>query len=72
MTRHLATQELRQKKKQLLASTNEITDTQALIPIRDAIARLNEELGDMGVHLGLLQHQLMHQPDQSSHAVLAV
>ena len=55
-------QELRRKKQQLQVCTSEVADTQALVRVQDAIKRLNEELGDMGIQLGLLQHQLANAP----------
>ncbi|MCJ1422126.1 hypothetical protein MMC29_000005 [Sticta canariensis] len=54
-------QELRQKKKQLQAATDETGNKQTLQEMRDAVARLDGELADMSVHVGLLQHQVIHK-----------
>lgn len=62
-------QELREKKKQLQATISEAADTQALQRMQDTTKRLDEELGDMAVHLALLQHRLEQLP--ASKSVLA-
>lgn len=52
-------QELRQKKKQLRAAADEAGSRQVLKQMQEAVARLEGELADMGVQLGLLQHQVL-------------
>ena len=65
-------QELRQKKRQLQATTSEATDRQALVRVQEAVRRLDEELADMAVHLGLLQHEMAQgSTPHSPAAVLA-
>ena len=66
-----ATQELLQKNKQLQAATSKLNDKQPLTSTQGAVKRLDEELSDMAVHIGLLQDQLqgMRMPAAEQHGL---
>ncbi|KAK9810959.1 hypothetical protein WJX73_001003 [Symbiochloris irregularis] len=51
-------QEVQQKKKQLQVLTSKVQDTQALTRMQEAVGKLDGELSDMAVHIGLLQHHM--------------